>query len=283
MLGLVGACGIKAESPPAAAKPAAADRNAPPSGERTEANTTPDNGAASVDNATPSSADEETRSEQNGLGTVANAPPDVKGFDCFFRVTEQAKELASSGYGFAVRYVPLDSSKPNLTREEIEAILDAGLALMIVQEGAGFKDQKPTRQLGAFNGTNASKYARELGYPPKAMLWVDVEAVEDGTAQDVFEYVSAWASAVSPLYTPGLYVGEDIKLSDEQLSRLPIEHFWRAGADHHEVPSGRGFQLIEHGHSQVAGLTVDDDLTQDDKDGGSVLWLQPRGWKAPTS
>ncbi|MEM9458290.1 MAG: glycoside hydrolase domain-containing protein [Myxococcota bacterium] len=214
-------------------------------------------------------------------GQVRRAPPGIKGLDSFQPIGGRAKDFAASGYGFAVRYVPLDSNRPDLTRQEAEAILTAGLALMIVQQGAGFKDQQPSTKLGSLNGHNATKYAQALGYPPKAMLWVDVEAVEDGNAQDVIDYITAWAAAVAPVYTPGLYVGEDIKLSDEQLGRLPLEHYWKSGADHHRVPTGRGFQMIQGGHSTIAGMTVDDDRTQNDEQGGAALWLQPAGWMAP--
>lgn len=234
---------------------------------------------ADQDEPAPGTGGDETGG--SGLaGTVETAPPEIQGFDTWASVTSQASELASAGYGFGVRYVTLSSERPNLTQTEAEAILAAGMALMVVQEGPEWRDRAPSAELGTRYGTVAREQAETVGYPAKAVLWADLESVETGDADDISAYLKAWRDAVAITYAPGLYVGPSVPLTDEQLAALPFEHFWRSGATQLS-PTGRGYQMTQHAPVKVAGVTVDVDRTQNDEQGQAARWLQPPGWTPP--
>lgn len=216
-------------------------------------------------------------------GTVQAAPPGVKGFDTFASVKAHAGAIAKAGYGFAVRYVMLESSKTNLTRDEAQAVLDAGMALMIVQQGAEWKDRKPSTSWGQRHGAAAREGATTVGYPSGAVLWLDLESVKEGDTSDVDAYVRAWRAEVEPQYTAGLYVGPNVPLTDTQLAALDLQHYWKSGVTHLQ-PEGIGYQLMQaHAHVSVDGVGVDIDHTSDDAKGGAVRWLQPDGWAPPAA
>ena len=205
------------------------------------------------------------------------ATPAVRGFDCLASVEHMAPEFAEAGFAFAVRYVGLNLKHPSLTRAEAEAILDAGLALMVVQRGAEWKDRAPSKDWGQTHGEAAIEGAQAIGYPQGAVLWLDLESVHSASPSEVIAYAQAWKSVVGRRYRPGLYVGPSAGLDPAQLSQLDFEHYWKAGAAHVE-PDGRDYAMVQHHHQDVAGLTVDVDRTEP---GATALpWVQPGNWTA---
>ena len=229
----------------------------------------------------PAKPDTETESDARLPGEVKQAPAKIRGFDTWAQLEgKQPTAIRDAGYAFAVRYVRLDAKESNLTRREAESILEAGLALMIVQQGAGWKDRAPSEELGKRYGRAAVEGAQAVGYPKEAALFLDVESVEQGNSKDVIAYAEAWYAEVAPHFVPGFYVGPNPKLSAEQLAALPFEHFWKSGTKV-PTPAGRGYQNIQHPPITVAGVEVDVDVTQKDERGNSLPWLQPKSWIAP--
>jgi hypothetical protein len=213
-------------------------------------------------------------------GTVQAAPDGLLGFDANTPISAAAaRTFHDRGYRFAVRYVGRREMKPHdLSTAEAKTILAAGLALMPVQH-VEMPGWHPTAVLGNEYGSNAAKFARQLGFPPGVCVWCDLEEVSgQSTAADVIGYCNAWYDAVKAAgYVPGVYVGYNPGLTGEQLyARLRFSHYWGAYNVDVTIPS-RGWQLKQSvGHGAIAGITTedyDDDRTITDRKGGQAFWL----------
>ncbi len=215
-------------------------------------------------------------------GTVQKAAPGLRGFDINADIgaidpdtgEAYAKEFVQAGYGYCIRYVPVgELLDPDLTAEEAEAILAAGLALMPVQH-VFEPGWLPNGALGTQVGERAVQWLQDIGFPTGVNVWCDLEGVGDTDAQSVIDYCESWYAAVSAAgYVPGLYAGYGVGLDDPQLYDLSFQHYWAAYNTNSSIPT-RGYQLVQSPQStNVAGLGYDDDMTQTDQLGGTVLWL----------
>ncbi|MEM7155287.1 MAG: glycoside hydrolase domain-containing protein [Myxococcota bacterium] len=211
-------------------------------------------------------------------GTITPLKPGARGVDRLGAINaRRARALRADGIDFAVRYVRHASSNASLTtRKEAEGILGAGLTLMLVQEGRGFRQTRPSAELGERDARAAVAHAEHLGYPRQGTLWLDMEAITapGTTADDVMNYARRWHEVVDEHYSPGYYVGPVGKLDGDQLGSLPFEHFWKSAA-RVPTPTGRGYQLLQGHHREIAGVVVDPDTAQDDDQGGRALGLSP--------
>ncbi|HET7231602.1 MAG TPA: glycoside hydrolase domain-containing protein [Longimicrobium sp.] len=217
-------------------------------------------------------------------GTVRAATPGVKGFDANTVITPAiAKAFVDAGYKFAIRYVGrLTMANHDLTTKEALTILEAGLALMIVQHFKG-EGWKPTAALGTQYGKNAGRFTKEIGVPAGVNVWCDLEGVAAGTPrQNVIDFCNNWHGKVSEAgYEPGLYVGFGPGLGPKALfEKLAFKHYWRAfNLNSDQVPAVRGVQLRQKtGKGTIGGLTTqvyDDDFTQTDALDGNAIWLAP--------
>jgi hypothetical protein len=210
-------------------------------------------------------------------GTPKPAPAGLQGFDVNSFVTaERAQQFKSAGYAFCIRYVPRTAALAagNLTNAEALNILNAGLALMVVQHVAN-PGWMPTAALGTAYGSYAATYASQVvGLPTGINIWCDLEEVAPGsTAADVIAYCQAWYAAVNAAgYVPGIYVGYGVVLTPQQLyANLSFKHYWRA----YNGPqvATRGYQLIQKTQVTVGGVDIDPDVTQHDALGGTAIWL----------
>lgn len=188
----------------------------------------------------------------------------------------QAAAFKAAGHTFCIRYIPRTPAlvKGNLTAIEIAAILGAGLALMAVQH-VPQPGWEPSAALGTSYGEYAAQYAASIAGLPKRMnLWMDLEEVSKGaTAQEVSEYCHAWAAAVEvDGYVPGIYVGWNVKLTDQQLYLLPFKHYWRAYNCDQSIP-GRGYQIVQKPQQTLDGITFDPNQLQADSLGDVPMWL----------
>ncbi len=212
-------------------------------------------------------------------GTIQSAAPNLKGFDTNTVLTAQkAAAFKEAGYSFCLRYLSRGNGQQSgdLTYAEAEAILDAGLALGAVQHvmSAGWS---PTAQLGSEYGTNAAGNAASIGLPKGMNLWCDLEGIKTGTStQAVIDYANAWYEAVvAGGYIPGIYVGANCILTGNQLyQNLKFQHYWKSLSTVPDIPN-RGYQMIQgYVKDPVNGIYIDSDVTQDDHQGGAVLWLK---------
>jgi hypothetical protein len=158
--------------------------------------------------------------------------------------------------------------QPDLSLSEAEDILNAGLALMVVQhvDNPGWV---PTPDLGNQYGDCAAQFTNEAGIIKGVNVFLDLEGIAAGTnTQDIVGYCNNWFNrVVAAGYEPGIYIGYDVLLSPNDLySQLRFTHYWKAGGTVTDVAT-RGYQMVQ----TIAG-DFDSDLTQNDNLGGSVVW-----------
>lgn len=219
------------------------------------------------------------------VGNVVAAAPGVIGFDIATRLNmAQAKKYVSQGFAFCIRYVSRDDATrkanekngtPDLSLDEGQVILAAGMALMVVQH-CPKPGWTPTAELGKTYGENAASYAATAGLPEGVNLWLDLEGIAKETPhQDIIDYCNAWFAAVRVGgYEPGVYLGFDIYLSsDELFFNLKTKHYWRAPGHVPDV-AHRGYQLIQH-IKNPGPTEFDWDVTRTDDLGDTVIWLAP--------
>jgi hypothetical protein len=217
-------------------------------------------------------------------GQVVQAPAGVLGFDTDTSLNAvQAKQKYNQGYRFCVRYVPhtrgVDSNFDDITSAEAQAIIDAGLGLMIVQHPPS-RGWAPNGQLGRDFGSYAAAHAGEAEIPAGVTIFADLEGVDPAApAQDVIDFCNAWFDQLRAVgYVPGLYIGSDPGLSADQLYwDLRVQHYWRGGSS---VSSGvpadipqRGYQLVQRISDPGGPAEFDSDVTNTDHFGLSVTWV----------
>lgn len=210
-------------------------------------------------------------------GTVQSAPNQSLGFDANTVITLQtAQAFASEGYHFCLRYLSRGTPQASgdLSPAEANNILNGGLALMPVQHVSA-EGWVPTAALGSTYGSNAATNAQAIGFPPGVNVWLDLEGVASGTSsQAIIDYCTNWYEAVADAgYVPGIYVGANCGLSGNQLYDLPFQHYWQSLSNVPSIPN-RGYQMVQSGVADpVNGVSIDQDLTETDNEGGTVLWL----------
>ncbi|HEU4717704.1 MAG TPA: DUF1906 domain-containing protein [Bacteroidia bacterium] len=211
-------------------------------------------------------------------GKVVPAAPGLKGFDTVATISASlAAQFVKSGYSFCARYLSLGQGQNagDLTAAEATDILNGGLALIAVQR-VRKEGWVPSASLGSSTGTNAANNGKSVGLPAGMNVFLDLEGVASGTsAQAVIDYCQAWYAAVSAAgYVPGIYVGAGSVLNSSQLySNLSFQHYWKSQSKVPDV-AVRGYQLVQAYPSvQVNGIYIDEDTTQNDNKGGTVLWL----------
>jgi hypothetical protein len=178
-----------------------------------------------------------------------------------------------------IRYVGL-SSIPwpgDVSAAELDAILDAGLLLGLVQHcrrpDPGSATWHTTgAPMGSQDGAAAVSCARRAGYLAGCHLACDLEDCGSSAAL-VTEHVEAWADEVSAAgYLPLLYVGFCAGLDADQLYALPgFAAYWCDAGP--RAVSVRGFCLRQHATVSLAGLGVDPDVASADALGGRLRLL----------
>src|ERR1700730_1854083 len=109
-------------------------------------------------------------------GTVVQAQAGIMGFDTTEVLNAvSARNYFNKGYRFCVRYVGRGKGKSNyvdISRAEAQAIVDAGLALMIAQHPLA-SGWVPTEQMGQDFGNYAALAAGQAGLLPGMNIWLD--------------------------------------------------------------------------------------------------------------
>lgn len=223
------------------------------------------------------------------VGRVVRLPAGTRGFDCNAPVdSEGARAFWQHGYRFAVRYVRRrEAHTYDLSVGEIGRLLDAGLALMVVQHVESEAAWKPNGIVGREYGTTAAAACRELGIPSGVTVWCDLEGVAPGVdPTEVASYCQAWYGAVRGAdYQPGLYVGWHAGLSAESLyHHLSFQRYWAAyNLNRDQEPAVRGVQMRQHaakpGDTPANNpFAIDTDTVDADRFGGLPTAFAPIGW-----
>lgn len=220
-------------------------------------------------------------------GTVTSATVGARGADMLSKLTQDnVQTLVANGYAFCVRYVPLaDQSDPGgtwaLTTDEAQAILDGGLALMVVQRARTGAVQASQ---GTDDGDAAVTSCQAIGLPRGVNVWLDLESISG----EVLAYANNWYMQVlNAGYAPGVYVGAAITDHGQAVTgyqlywKLLFQHYWRSMSDVPDIEN-RGYQMIQlrPGDQMLEGLQIDIDVTQEDYEGDWAQWLSPSA--APT-
>jgi Domain of unknown function (DUF1906) len=206
--------------------------------------------------------------------TLAQATPGAQAFDTDTPLTiNTISSLRALGYACAIRYVSRTTpcNPGDITSTEAQVILDAGLALMLVQHCPPAY-WSPFSMLGVKYAMTASNNAANALYPPGATLWLDLENMRPGCGiPAIAAYVNAWYQTVlDGGYVPGLYYTADCPLTPEQLYLdLRPQLYWRGLSQDAPYVAVRGAcmqQYVQLG--QVAGIDLDRDVIVPDALGG---------------
>lgn len=219
--------------------------------------------------------------------TVKAAEAGTHGFDANTKLTATtAKALKDAGFEFAIRYLSRKARPParDLTADELDIILDAGLAAMAVQHVAP-AGWTPSEALGVECGANAAAHARAIGLAATCSVWLDLEGIARATPPSaVIAYCNAWFKEVeSAGYTTGVYVGADCILSgDELYFNLKTKHYWKSGSTVPDIPH-RGYCMIQRiiAGDVVGGVAIDRDVTFVDTLGSAPMLMTRDAAPAP--
>ena len=211
-------------------------------------------------------------------GSVFAAPPGVQGFDANSVLNRRTCETATArGFEFCIRYVSRQDVQPkgDLSEAEARTILDAGLALMPVQHVAA-ENWSPSQALGARNGKDAAKHARQIGFPEGVNVWLDLEGAKASTTHEtMIAYCNAWFAEVEGAgFVPGVYVvlgqfrQERAVLAFDDQTLLEVR---KQGSRH--SASRLSAHSVDQPQRQNRCVAIDRNLTKNENFGGSVLWL----------
>lgn len=229
------------------------------------------------------------------MSSVQFIPKGARGFDCNRPLKAvEAKKMFDLGYRFAVRYVARVSPKANdLTKDEVDHLHSAGLAVMPVQHVESESSWIPSLEKGKEYGRGAVNHCRSVGIPSKTCVWLDLEGVsidflpniEDRKAA-IVGYCNAWFDEVAAAgFTPGIYVGWHAGLTAVELfQRLKFRHYWAAynlNAD--QQPAKRGVQMRQGAAKKGdvpadVDLAIDTNLVTGDQFGDFPLAWAPDEW-----
>ena len=213
------------------------------------------------------------------MKVVAPAYPGAQAFDTDTVLTAAvSRTLAGMGYACAIRYVSRASpnNQGDISADEVDTILAAGLALMLVQHCPPAY-WIPTASLGGQYGAAAVANSIEVGYPSGATLWLDLENMRPGCGtQAINGYVNAWCRAVAVGgFVPGVYFSADCPLTPEQIYLDWItKSYWRSLSRDTPAVAVRGACMQQYAQpGQVAGIDIDRDVILADAFGGVPSWM----------
>jgi Domain of unknown function (DUF1906) len=212
---------------------------------------------------------------------VRDCPAGAKGIDCITRLTATtAAAIRASGVTFAMRYLPLAGNPLgwDLTLEERDIILGAGLGLGAVQHVRKAGLWTPSTRIGMLDGAAAVANALAAGLMPGMTLHYDMEGpIMTATWEDVIDYDRAWTRpVVAAGFVAGGYFGYGLPgPTASRLWDLSVTRYWKSGSDI-VAPANCGWaleQLLPFNQT-LAGVPVDYDECKGDALGRfpGMLW-----------
>jgi hypothetical protein len=209
---------------------------------------------------------------------IKKASKNMKGFDtCTPLSLEKAKEFKNAGYDFCIRYVSLSNNRTgDISTEEVNNIINAGLALGIVQH-VRYSGWKPSAILGQNDAQMALNHLTQVGIPKGITVYVDLEGVASGTpASDIIAYANTWHDIISKAgYIPGIYIGANAYLSSEQLyNSLKFQHYWKSLSNVPDV-AVRGYEMVQLRQINKLGILIDEDVVITDNQGNTPIFIFP--------
>lgn len=210
---------------------------------------------------------------------------------------ETAVALRMSGVSWVARYIARDGrqlTEPDrhggdfrgcwsLSRQELAAILSAGLAVVPIQWGpwGGSTLSGPN---GRRLGEAAVEQATWLGLPTGVHLWCDLEGGAAGRSgtDGCKAFVEGFAApCLAAGWRAGLYIGDPgVPLDAEELHRLAgVTAYWRScthvqALTRRWYPRFRGWSILQTSlPTELAGVQVDLDVMRADDRGDLPTWV----------
>lgn len=209
--------------------------------------------------------------------TASPLPSDIWGIDLSTKLAPDAiKRIAAQpvlGHPlqFVWRYVRLPDNSPaeDIDRAELEAWLEAGVMVLLVQHCRGSTWQAFGAR-GSKDGAAAAAHAALAGYPQGAHIALDLENVSN-TGDDVATHCNEWTASVRAAgFEACVYVGYDCGLSpDDLFHRLTANRYWSDFGP--RVVSTRGFACKQYRQVTLDGVSVDPDHAYADQLGDVLV------------
>jgi hypothetical protein len=169
---------------------------------------------------------------------------------------EKAKALLNAGIEGVFQYLG------SVTPAVVDNILSSGLGFMPVT----YADQ--------FDGIRAVAEMKALGIPLGTTAWLDVEAVSTMDKTMLKGKINAWGSNIQYAnFIAGLYVGEGIPLTADELYALVVTRYWMSASI---VPIPRCHYSVYQLFPTVTwgGMRVDLDVVREDAEGRVPTWAK---------
>ncbi len=186
-------------------------------------------------------------------------------------------QVAAAGYACIVRYLPLPGvgADGDIDSAELRAILDGGLAAMLVQH-VRFPGWDPQTCSGKGDALAAIERAAAAGYACGGHIYLDLEGIR-GTASATKRFAEEWAAAVVDAgYCAGCYVGYAVPLNAVQLYNLHDFHSYWSDAGTRHVAT-RGFAIKQkQPEVTIGGVAFDADTLRADLLGDTPCWMIAR-------
>ena len=185
-----------------------------------------------------------------------------------------ASQVAAIGYKSVIRYLPLPGVDPkgDIDAAEIDAILNAGLAVLLVQH-VRFAGWNPAKFSGKTDALEAIEFAQAAGYLQGAHIYLDLEGIS-GTSAATKQFAEDWSAAVVQTgFSAGCYVGFNVPLNAVQLYDLHNFHTYWAAPGPRSIAT-RGFAITQKTPAiTIGGVNFDADTLQADKLGDTPFWM----------
>lgn len=198
-----------------------------------------------------------------------------QGIDTSARITPRiAQILKQEDISFAVRYLVPNNDKYGwkaLTKEEVQAIHDAGLSLMLCWE-TDAKRMKGGAEAGKADATVAVNLAQEMGASKGTIIYFAADyTVPESDYKFIWNYLYAASMVIGP-YQVGLYGSENIvaSMSERNVCQyfwqcvggsnkfLPcanvIQYEWQGGANAKEIAKKIGVAVDLNSAESLAGM-----------------------------
>lgn len=197
-----------------------------------------------------------------------------QGIDTAAKITAvQAKKLRENGVSFVARYITPGKS---LDAEEIKALRDAGLAIMLCWETTADR-MKGGARAGAEDSERAAWYAKKLGIPAGTVIYYAADYDVPAADFPAIEAYLKTAKYNAGDYGVGLYGPE--KVVAEMSSRSACFYFWQCCAwSNQRLPAADVWQYAWQGDERSKGLAAKCDILAVDLDSAETLagmWMPP--------
>jgi hypothetical protein len=183
---------------------------------------------------------------------------------------EQYQALRTNGARWVGRY--LRAGEFSLTAAELSALLGAGLLLLPI--GSTARSSGWSAAAGLSDASAAIAAATSLALPA-GDLWLDLEGT-GMTVESATAYATAWAKAVQATGDSAkLYAGAGCPLDGAALYALPHTGYWCPCSEAYYPTCGYQIYQAADGNGSLAGIEVDLDMIQKDRQGRLPILVGP--------